>query len=142
MLRKELRGRKVKITRSMDAEERFHQKRMVYVKYCIHVKHNIPLDSITTNWTLKHIPVKGQIVVKTCQSGILKYIKYQEIETEVEGQKENGKQKLIATTVSSRERGQKREEGRTSSCQMQKATQGNQRSNRSTSEGGGRLKKR
>ena len=34
MLRKELR-----VTRSMDAEERFHQKRKEYVKYCIHVKH-------------------------------------------------------------------------------------------------------
>ena len=43
---------------------RFHQKRMVYVKYCIHVRHNIPLDSITTNWTLKDIAVKGQIAVK------------------------------------------------------------------------------
>ena len=66
---------------------------MGYVKYCIHVKHNIPLDSITTNWTLKHISVKGQIVVKTCQSGSLKYIKYQDIETEAEGQMENGNQK-------------------------------------------------
>ena len=36
--KKELRGRKLKITRSMDAEERFHLKRMVYVTYCIHVK--------------------------------------------------------------------------------------------------------
>ena len=68
MLKKELRGRKLKITRSMDAEERFHQKRMGYVKYCIHVKHNVPLDSITTNWTLKHVSVKGQIVVKICHS--------------------------------------------------------------------------
>ena len=34
-LRKELRGRKIKITRSMDAEERFHQKRLGYVKYCM-----------------------------------------------------------------------------------------------------------
>ena len=50
----ELRGRKLKITRSMDAEERFHQRRMGYVKYCVHMKHNVPLDSITTNWTLKH----------------------------------------------------------------------------------------
>ena len=32
MLRNELRGRKLKITRSMDAQERFHQKRMGYVK--------------------------------------------------------------------------------------------------------------
>ena len=64
MLKKELRGRKLNITRSMDAEERFHQKRMEYVKYCIHVKHNIPLDLISMNWTLKHVSVKGQIVVK------------------------------------------------------------------------------
>ena len=77
----------------MDADERFHQKRMVYVKYCIHEKHNIPLDSITTNWTLKHVSVKGQIVVKTCHSGTLKYIKYQDIEAEVEEQMENGNQK-------------------------------------------------
>ena len=70
----------------MDAEERFQQKRMDYVKYCIYVQNNIPLDSMTTNWTLKHISVKGQIVVKTCQCGNLKYSKYQDIETEVEGQ--------------------------------------------------------
>ena len=75
MLRKELRGRKPKVTLEMDAEERFHRKRMVYVKYCIHVKHNIPLDLISMNWTLKHVSVKGQIVVKTCESGNLKKIK-------------------------------------------------------------------
>ena len=44
MLKKELRGRKVKITRSMDAAERFHNKRMGYVKYCIHTRHNILLS--------------------------------------------------------------------------------------------------
>ena len=69
--KRELRGRKLEISRSMDADERFHQKRIGYVKYCIHEKHHIPLDSIITNWTLKHISVKGQIVVKTCQSGNL-----------------------------------------------------------------------
>ena len=49
MLRKELRGRKIKMTRSMDAEERFHQKRMGFVKYCIHMRHNILLNSISLN---------------------------------------------------------------------------------------------
>ena len=119
-----------------------NESRGGYVKYCIHVKHNILLDLINTNWTLKHVKVKGQIVVKTCQSGNLKYIKYQDIETEVEGQMEKlAIKKLIATTVSSRERGQKRrDEGRTTSSQMQTATQENQRSDRSTSEGGGRDK--
>ena len=51
------------------------------------------LDSIPTNWTLKHISVKGQIVVKTCQSGNQKHIKYQDIETEVEGQMEKWQSK-------------------------------------------------
>ena len=56
----------------------------------------------------------------------------------------NGKmaiKKLIATTVSSRETGQKRrDEGKTTSSQMHTATQENQRSDRGTSEGGGRDK--
>ena len=73
MLRKELRGRKIKITRSMDAEERFHQKRLGFFLYCIHTRHGIPL-----NWISKYVSVKGQVVVKTCQS------KYQDIESEVE----------------------------------------------------------
>ena len=77
----------------MDAEERFHNKGMVYVKYCIHVRHNIPLSSISLNWTSKYVSVKGQIVVKTCQSGSLKYIKYQDVEDEVEEQMQKCKQK-------------------------------------------------
>ena len=49
--------------------------------------------------------------------------------------------KLIATTVSSREIGLKRrEEGKTSCSLMQTATQGNQQTNISSSEGGGRDK--
>ena len=47
----------------------FKKKRMEYVEYCIHEKQNILLDSISAIWTLKHISVKSQIVVKTCQSG-------------------------------------------------------------------------
>ena len=84
MLKKELRGRKIKITRSMDAEERFHNKRMEYVKYCIRMRHDIPHSLISLNLTSKYVSVKGQIVVKTCQSGSLKFIKYQDVEDEVE----------------------------------------------------------
>ena len=47
---------------------------------------NILLSSISLNWTSKYVSVKGQIVVKTCQSGSLKYIKYQDVEDEVEEQ--------------------------------------------------------
>ena len=70
----------------MDAAVRFHQKRMGYVKDLFHTRHNIPLDLISLNWYSKYVSVKGQIVVKTCQSGSLKYIKYQDIEPEVEDQ--------------------------------------------------------
>ena len=45
----------------MEAEERFHQKRMGYVKDCIHVKHNILLDLINMSWTLKHVSVKARL---------------------------------------------------------------------------------
>ena len=42
MLKKELRGRNIKISQSMDAEERFNQKRSGYIKCCIHTRHDIP----------------------------------------------------------------------------------------------------
>ena len=58
-------------------------------------------------------------------------------------QRTNGKmaiKKIIATTVTSREIGLKRREEKTMSSQRQTATQGNQQTNRNTSEGGGRDK--
>ena len=97
MLKKELRGRKIRITRSMDAEERFYNKRMGYVKYCIHTRHNIPLSLISLNWTAKHVSVKGQIMVKTCQNGSLKFSKYQDVEDEeqmLKWQTKNSSQRL------------------------------------------------
>ena len=53
MLKRELRGRKIRITRSMEAEDRFHNKRMGYVKCCIHTRHGIPLGLISLNWIAK-----------------------------------------------------------------------------------------
>ena len=58
------------------------------VTYCIHMRHNIPLNSISLNWTSTYVSVKGQTVVKTCQSGSLEYIKDQDTESEVEDQME------------------------------------------------------
>ena len=84
MLKRELRRRKIRITRSMEAEERFYNKRMEYVKCCIHKRHGVPLDLISLNWIAKHVTVKGQIVVKTCQDGSLKFNKYQDVEDEVD----------------------------------------------------------
>ena len=65
----------------MDAEERFHQEIMEYVKYYINMKHDIPLDFISMIWTLKHVSINVQIVVKTCLCGSLLFSKYQDIET-------------------------------------------------------------
>ena len=84
MLKRELRGRKIRVTRSMEAEERFYNKRMGYVKCCIHQRHGVPLYLISLNWMAKHVTVKGQIVVKTCQDGSLKFDKYQDVEDEVD----------------------------------------------------------
>ena len=68
----------------MEAEERFYNKRMGYVKCCIHQRHGVPLYLIALNWVAKHVTVKGQIVVKTCQDGSLKFDKYQDVEDEVD----------------------------------------------------------
>ena len=84
MLKKELKGRKIRITRSMEAEERFYNKRIGYVKNCINKKHGVPLHSISLNWNTKHVTIKGQIVAKTCQDGSLKFSKYQDVEDEVD----------------------------------------------------------
>ena len=84
MLKKELKGRKIRITRSMEAEERFYNKRIGYVKNCINKKHGVPLHSISLNWNTKHVSIKGQIVAKTCQDGSLKFSKFQDVEDEVD----------------------------------------------------------
>ena len=75
------------------------------------MKHNVPLESIITNWTMNYVSIKGQIVVKTVQSGNVKYIKYQDAEAEVEEQMQKWQsKKLIATIASSREKGMRRRE--------------------------------
>ena len=70
----------------------------------------------------------GQIVVKTVQSGNLKYIKYRDVEAEVEEQMQKWQsKKLIATTVSSHEKGiRRKEEGWTVSSQKTISLQRNQ----------------
>ena len=80
ILKKELRGRKMKISPAMDAEERFHQTRLGYLECCIHMNHNVPLEKIRMNRSARHVSVDGQIVVRTCANGALKYGKYQDIE--------------------------------------------------------------
>ena len=142
MLRKELRGRKLKISQSVDAEERFHPKKLGYIKCCIHTRHGTSLASISLNRFSKHVSVDGQQVVRTCQSDSLKYHKYQDIESEVEDYIEKWlAKKLVATTVSSREVGlTRREEGKTTSSQEYSETHKDQRDDKGTGNGGGRQK--
>ena len=53
--------------------------------------------------TARHTSVDGQIVIKTCTNGYLKYHKYQDIEVEVDKTMDQWMtKKLLATTVSSR----------------------------------------
>ena len=98
--------------------------------------------AISMNWTLKHVSVKGQIVVKTCQIGSLNYIKYQDIETEVEGQMEKWQSQKSSQRLRAAERWDKNEEmkERVREVKCTQRHRKNQRSDRSTSEGGGRDK--
>ena len=100
MLKKRVERKKDKDNEINGRRRKFHNKRMVYVKYCIHMKHNVPLESITTNWTMKYVSIKGQIVVKTVQSGNLKI--HQIPRCRSRSRRTNAKmavKKLIATTV-------------------------------------------
>ena len=61
MLKKKLRGRNIRITRSMEAEERFYNKRIGYVKSCINKKYGVPLPrSVCLS-----IPIAGALAVQT-----------------------------------------------------------------------------
>ena len=116
MLKKELRGRNKNITINV-RRRKVSPKKLGHVRCCIHTRRGTPLPSISLNRFSKHVSVDGQTVVRTCQSGSLKYHKYQGIESEVEGQMEKWlAKKIVATTVSNREvRLKRREEGKTMS---------------------------
>ena len=114
ILKKEVRGRKIKISPAMDAEEK-HQKRLGYLECCIHTRHSVPLVQIKINRSTRHVSVDGQIVIRTCANGSLKYHKNQDIEAEVETTMEQWMtKKLVATNVSIQEaRIRRRMEGMT-----------------------------
>ena len=49
ILKKELGGRKIRISPAMDAEARFHPKRLGHLQRCIHTRHDVPLVQIKMN---------------------------------------------------------------------------------------------
>ena len=74
----------IEISLAMDADERFHQKRMGLIKYALHNKHKIPLHKVKLNHKKRSVTVKGQVVVKTCEDGTLKYNQYHNIAEDVQ----------------------------------------------------------
>ena len=113
----EMKGRKIRTTPAMDAEERHQQKRLGYIKSSMHSKYKVPLAQIKLNRMTKRVSVNGQVVARTCENGSLKYHKYHDIEKEV-GVCTNEWliKKLVPTTVSSRDVGiKRRSEGSTTS---------------------------
>ena len=64
----------------MDAEERFQQKRLGYIKYTLSEKHDVPLAKTPLNRATEHVSIRGEIVVRTCANGSLKYRNFQDIE--------------------------------------------------------------
>ena len=84
MQQMKLKERKIKISPAMDAAGRFHHKIMGYIKLCLHDKQKIPLKRITLNHKKRNATVDGQIVVKTCEDGALKYNQHHNIEKDVE----------------------------------------------------------
>ena len=133
MLKKELRERKTRISPAVDAEERFHQRRLGCLKCCFHARHNAPLVQIKISRSTRHVSVDGQIVLRTCTNGSLKYHKYQDIEAEVGTTMEKWMtKKLVATTVRSRTVGiRRRMEGMTTCSQDETKSS----SNRATCDG-------
>ena len=63
--KRELRDGKIRISLAMDAEDRYHIKRLGYTKFCMHERHGIPLVKITLNRKKRHVTVDGPIVIKT-----------------------------------------------------------------------------
>ena len=67
-----LEERKIKISPAVDAAER-SQKNGLHLKLCLYTKQQIPPNRITLNYKKRNVIVDGQIVVKTCEDGTLKY---------------------------------------------------------------------
>ena len=68
----------------LSAEERFHRKRIGYVKFAIVKIKGIALHHIKLNLEMKTITINGQIIANTDENGMLRYNKYEDIDEEVQ----------------------------------------------------------
>ena len=82
--KKEMDGRKIKISPVLEAEERFDRKRLGFVKCTIHRVKGIALHYIQMNNVKQSITIDGQLIAKIEASGKLKYDKYEDVDVEVQ----------------------------------------------------------
>ena len=80
----QLKGRTIKISLALDAEERFHRKRMGFIKFVLNQKKGIALHRIRLSHEKKSVVIIGQILTKTEENGEPKYNKYHDIDEEVQ----------------------------------------------------------
>ena len=87
----------IKMSPALDVEERFHQKRLGFIKCVPHEKHKIPLHEIQLS-----AMVNGQVMIKTGDDGALKYNQYHNIDDDVQKEAhdemadKNSSQRLLA----------------------------------------------
>ena len=84
MRKVELNGRTIKISPFLDAEERFHRKKLGFVKCMIHKIKGIALHYIHMSYEKKSITIDGQVIAKIDTSGKLKYNRYEDVDEEVQ----------------------------------------------------------
>ena len=84
MRKVELNGRTINISPVLDAEERFHRKRLGFVKSMIHKIKGIALHNIQMSYEKKSITIDGQVIAKIDASGKLKYNRYVDVDEDVQ----------------------------------------------------------
>ena len=84
MQKAELNGRTVRRSPVLDAEERFHRKRLGYVKCMIHKIKGIALPAIQMSYEKRNITIDGQVIAKLDASGKLKYNRFEDIDEDVQ----------------------------------------------------------
>ena len=73
-----------KISPALDVVQRFHQKRLGFIKCVLHEKRYIPLHEIQLNHEKRSAMVNGQVIIKTGDDGALEYNQHHNIDEDVQ----------------------------------------------------------
>ena len=84
MQKAELNGRTVRISPVWDAEERFHWKRLGFIKCMFHKIKGIALPAIQMSYEKRNVTTDGQVIAKIDASGKLKYNRFEDIDEDVQ----------------------------------------------------------